>query len=218
MYAHSWKTLHSGIYYLHYNSVNWCDLRSPTPKQGYISYPRTETTHYPENFDIVSTLKQLSPSPDWGADIRDILSGGTYIAKLWHLTLLYMMFLLELVRPRKGQDVGDHPPITPTSLASREELDHDSWRLYDYIVRHFIGTVRLALSRVVQLYQSMNISSDHRVAGFWGLYLFGDNSSIRYRIRSFLFESSKRVASRVYEDNVLASSRGGRKPSRFHAK
>ena len=42
---------------------------------------------------------------------------------------------------RKGEDVGDHPPITPMTLAGRESFDHDSWRLYDYIVRHFIGTV-----------------------------------------------------------------------------
>jgi len=27
------------------------------------------------------------------------------------------------------------------SLATREMMEHDSWRLYDYIVRHFIGTV-----------------------------------------------------------------------------
>ena len=44
--------------------------------------------------------------------------------------------------PRKGTDVGDHPPITPMALASREAFDNDSWRIYDYIVRHFIGTVR----------------------------------------------------------------------------
>ncbi len=25
--------------------------------------------------------------------------------------------------------------------ASRDQLDSDSWRIYDYVVRHFIGTV-----------------------------------------------------------------------------
>lgn len=51
--------------------------------------------------------------------------------------------IVGLVTPRKGTDVGDHPPITPLLQASREAFDHDSWRLYDYIVRHFIATVRI---------------------------------------------------------------------------
>ena len=89
---------------------------------GYISYPRTETTHYPENFDLIGVLKQLRSSHDFGADVGQLLAQG-------------------IVHPRKGTDVGDHPPITPMSLAPREALDHDSWRLYDYIVRHFIGSI-----------------------------------------------------------------------------
>nr|CAH7748475.1 unnamed protein product [Callosobruchus chinensis] len=36
---------------------------------------------------------------------------------------------------------GDHPPITPMKAVHRNELDGDSWRLYDYITRHFIGTL-----------------------------------------------------------------------------
>ena len=42
---------------------------------------------------------------------------------------------------RKGSDAGDHPPITPMKSASESELSGDSWRIYDYIVRHFIATV-----------------------------------------------------------------------------
>ncbi|KAG9334012.1 hypothetical protein JZ751_009244 [Albula glossodonta] len=33
--------------------------------QGYISYPRTETTHYPENFDLKGTLRQQANNPFW---------------------------------------------------------------------------------------------------------------------------------------------------------
>ena len=46
---------------------------------------------------------------------------------------------------RKGSDAGDHPPITPMKSASESALDHDSWRLYDYITRHFIATVSIVL-------------------------------------------------------------------------
>ncbi|XP_046394750.1 DNA topoisomerase 3-beta-1 [Ischnura elegans] len=90
--------------------------------QGYISYPRTETTQYPENFDLLGTLKMQQNSPEWGTEVREILANG-------------------MNKPKKGQDVGDHPPITPMRLASRDDLDGDTWRLYDYICRHFIATL-----------------------------------------------------------------------------
>lgn len=90
--------------------------------QGYISYPRTETTHYPENFDLIGTLKTQSSHSDWGEAVRELLAKG-------------------INRPRKGTDVGDHPPITPMKSASHNELDGDVWRLYDYITRHFIATI-----------------------------------------------------------------------------
>ncbi|XP_047004194.1 DNA topoisomerase 3-beta-1 [Schistocerca americana] len=90
--------------------------------QGYISYPRTETTQYPENFDLVGVLKQQQHSSVWGAEVREILADG-------------------INKPRKGHDAGDHPPITPMKLANKGDLDNDAWRLYDYITRHFIATV-----------------------------------------------------------------------------
>lgn len=73
-----------------------------------------------------STLKQQQNSPDWGEEVRKIIAAG-------------------INRPKKGHDAGDHPPITPMKHATRNELDGDSWRLYDYITRHFIATVCLIL-------------------------------------------------------------------------
>ncbi|XP_061621102.1 DNA topoisomerase 3-beta-1 isoform X2 [Phyllopteryx taeniolatus] len=90
--------------------------------QGYISYPRTETTHYPENFDLKGTLKQQINSRFWGEEVKNLLSNG-------------------INHPKKGVDVGDHPPITPMHTASEVELGSDGWRLYEYITRHFIATV-----------------------------------------------------------------------------
>ncbi|ROT81135.1 putative DNA topoisomerase 3-beta-1 [Penaeus vannamei] len=90
--------------------------------QGYISYPRTETTHYPENFDLKGALRIQEGHSDWGSTVREILRDG-------------------IQKPKKGHDAGDHPPITPMRCADRNQLDHDSWRLYEYITKHFIGTL-----------------------------------------------------------------------------
>ncbi|XP_028852836.1 DNA topoisomerase 3-beta-1 isoform X2 [Denticeps clupeoides] len=90
--------------------------------QGYISYPRTETTHYPENFDLKGTLRQQANNPYWSDSVKTLLAEG-------------------INRPRKGADAGDHPPITPMRAASESELGSDGWRLYEYITRHFIATI-----------------------------------------------------------------------------
>ncbi|XP_026043499.1 DNA topoisomerase 3-beta-1 isoform X3 [Astatotilapia calliptera] len=90
--------------------------------QGYISYPRTETTHYPANFDLKGTLKQQTNNPFWVEEVKALLSTG-------------------INQPRKGTDAGDHPPITPMCAATEAELGSDGWRLYEYITRHFIATV-----------------------------------------------------------------------------
>jgi hypothetical protein len=78
-------------------------------------------------------LKQQQKSVEWGSEVRDILGEG-------------------INKPRKGNDAGDHPPITPMKLASRNDLDGDAWKLYDYITRHFIATVRQLSHMVLNLF------------------------------------------------------------------
>jgi len=93
--------------------------------QGYISYPRTETTAYPSNFDLKEVLEQQKSNPVWGDQVKRLLAG-------------------EFSHPRKGNDVGDHPPITPTAPATPELLG-DGWKLYDFITRYYIATVGSSL-------------------------------------------------------------------------
>ena len=90
--------------------------------QGYISYPRTETTSYPSSFDINGALRPLTSLGSVGHCVRDLLSSGPK-------------------KPRPGHDAGDHPPITPMRAAHEADLSGDAWRVYDYIVRHFVATV-----------------------------------------------------------------------------
>jgi DNA topoisomerase-3 len=90
---------------------------------GWISYPRTETQAYGIGFDILGTLEQHCEQENWGNIVASMLNDNT------------------VTRAKRGVDQGDHPPIVPTSVAQQSDLSGDSWRLYDYIARHFIATV-----------------------------------------------------------------------------
>ncbi len=89
---------------------------------GMISYPRTESTAYPNSFNIKGAIDVHKNSSLGGvADYsRDLLDKG-------------------YVKPRSGHDAGDHPPITPVGVA--HGLSGNDSRLYDLIVRHFLATV-----------------------------------------------------------------------------
>lgn len=75
------------------------------------SYPRTESTKYPNLFDILGTLQEQLPIID---------EDPTFLGSV---------------------DMGDHPPITPCRYARADELSGDMARVYDLVTRHFIASV-----------------------------------------------------------------------------
>lgn len=90
---------------------------------GYLSYPRTESSAYPPNFDIKTPLSAQAQHPIWGQYASSLLQQG-------------------VSRPRGGTDVGDHPPITPVRSATEAELGGGiDWLVYDYVARHFLGSL-----------------------------------------------------------------------------
>ncbi|KAL3939460.1 MAG: hypothetical protein SGBAC_005824 [Bacillariaceae sp.] len=95
---------------------------------GYISYPRTETTRYdPTGFDVRTVLRQHSNHGEWG-------KSASY--------LLRTKYSKHGRPPTRGRDVGDHPPITPLKAASRHEIGGGvAWRIYEFIVRTFLGSL-----------------------------------------------------------------------------
>jgi len=89
---------------------------------GFISYPRTDNTVYPDDIEVYGVLGMLENHDDFADDAAE---------------------LAELGRaPTSGdKETTDHPPIYPTSLATRDELTDDEWQVYELVVRRFFATL-----------------------------------------------------------------------------
>ncbi len=89
---------------------------------GFISYPRTDNTVYPESVDMRTHIELFKV-------------GGAF--KQYAEQLLKKT---ELVPTRGKKETTDHPPIFPASLAKQSELKEDEWKVYELIVRRFFAT------------------------------------------------------------------------------
>ncbi len=90
---------------------------------GYISYPRTDNTVYPRSIDLVKVVEILKNIPEFSDAAKDVLT-------------------LEKLSPTKGKKkTTDHPPIYPTSIADKNTLNEDEWKLYELVCRRFLATL-----------------------------------------------------------------------------
>jgi DNA topoisomerase-3 len=97
---------------------------------GYISYPRTESSRYPDAFEFRPLLEVQASHPQWGSAARDVLASKSISPTNTHV----------------GIDAGDHPPITPVAMCAAGDVGGDASRLYELITRHFIATLSPAAS------------------------------------------------------------------------
>ncbi len=88
---------------------------------GYISYPRTDNTVYPETLDLRAQI--------------EIFKEGSF--KEYANALLEKP---ELVPTRGKKETTDHPPIYPASLAKKADLKEEEWKVYELVVRRFFAT------------------------------------------------------------------------------
>ncbi|XP_055342263.1 uncharacterized protein LOC129590861 [Paramacrobiotus metropolitanus] len=90
---------------------------------GFISYPRTETTQYPASFDRLSSLSNLKGNNEFSSTIDQL------------------MYDMPDTR-RTGKDVGDHPPIIPLKSANGRLMQNErSYNLYQMICKHFLASL-----------------------------------------------------------------------------
>ena len=90
--------------------------------KGFITYPRTETTKYASTFDFKGSLNNFSNHPDFGENVKKILKD-------------YKFPIL------KGINAGDHPPITPAKVATKNDLKGNNWNLYECICNNYFASI-----------------------------------------------------------------------------
>ena len=108
---------------LHLNSENVMKIAEDLYMRGFISYPRTETDSFPNEFDFNTPMQQQQQEPAWGAYATGLLNGG-------------------FRPPRKGKNNDQaHSPIYPTSSATGQNLNHNEQRVYELVTRHFLACI-----------------------------------------------------------------------------
>ncbi|KPN29567.1 reverse gyrase [Halolamina pelagica] len=87
---------------------------------GYITYPRTDNTVYPDDLDPEELLKAFSET-FFGESVDELLEQ-------------------DEIEPTEGdEETTDHPPIHPTGEMPTD-LDDDEWEVYELVVRRFFAT------------------------------------------------------------------------------
>ncbi|UWG47291.1 Topoisomerase IA [Halanaeroarchaeum sp. HSR-CO] len=91
---------------------------------GYITYPRTDNTVYPDDLDPEELLETFAGTGEFGEDATSLLQS-------------------ESLSPTRGDnETTDHPPIHPTpDLPDKGDLSGDEWRVYELVVRRFFATL-----------------------------------------------------------------------------
>jgi DNA topoisomerase-1 len=88
---------------------------------GYISYPRTDNTVYPDTLDLRAQIEIFKEGPF--KEYADAL-----------------LEKAELIPTRGKKETTDHPPIYPASLAKDSDLKEEEWKVYELVVRRFFAT------------------------------------------------------------------------------
>ena len=89
---------------------------------GWITYPRTDNTVYPDDLDPEELLATFADTGAFGEDAASLLDG-------------------EIAPTEGDEETTDHPPIHPTGeIPGRQDLSEDEWEIYELVVRRFLAT------------------------------------------------------------------------------
>lgn len=111
---------------LGFTAANAMQIAEALYINGWISYPRTDNTVYPDTLNLKDLLGLFKTNPAFAENAFELLAMPT-------------------ISPTRGKvESKDHPPIYPVASAKRSELDDKHWKIYEIIVRRFFATVSTA--------------------------------------------------------------------------
>ncbi|QQR92635.1 MAG: DNA topoisomerase I [Candidatus Iainarchaeum archaeon] len=87
--------------------------------QGFISYPRTDCSAYPESLNLKELLESLNAHAPYAPFVKQILA--------------------KPLNPSRGTETKDHPPIHPTRVPP-QSLGEREWKVFELIARRFLAT------------------------------------------------------------------------------
>ncbi len=112
--------------------------------KGFISYPRVDNTVYPPSLNLREILEMLMSSPELGKLATELLKQ-------------------KELKPTRGKKFAtDHPPIHPTGVPNKSELEPTEWKVYELVVRRFYATLA-----PVSTTESMRIDVDTKGEPFF---------------------------------------------------
>ncbi|MFC4356805.1 DNA topoisomerase I [Halobium salinum] len=132
---------------------------------GYITYPRTDNTVYPEDLDERELLEAFDNTQF--EDDADLLLEQ------------------EEIEATEGEkETTDHPPIHPTGeYPGASDLDEDEWDVYELVVRRFFATVAEAAEwehlRVVADVEGLSLKANGKrlvKEGYHAVYPYFNNT------------------------------------------
>jgi DNA topoisomerase-1 len=107
---------------LGYGANRAMDVAESLYTDGYVTYPRTDNTVYPEDLEPAELVATVGDHRAF-RDAVDTLPD-------------------ELEPTRGDTETTDHPPIHPTGeVPDRGDLSEAEWELYELVVRRFLATV-----------------------------------------------------------------------------
>ena len=90
-------------------------------QKGWISYPRTETDQFDRAIDLKAIIQRQTQDGVWGSFAQGLMNGGFH-------------------QPRNGRNNDRaHPPIHPVNYVTRDRLNDDEKKVYEFVVRRFLA-------------------------------------------------------------------------------